>query len=109
MKQFLTKKSITVLYHLPYSSDLASADYFLFPKMKSNLKGRHFDTISDIQNNVTSELKNIAAAEFCTGVEKRYNRASRCIELGGMCVEGYHVKSCFLEILIVYESSYKTL
>jgi hypothetical protein len=39
-------------------------DYFLFPKVKSNLKERRFDIISDIQNNVTSELKTIPAAEF---------------------------------------------
>ena len=32
------------------------ADYFLFPKMKSHLKGRLFDSISDIQKAVTSGL-----------------------------------------------------
>jgi hypothetical protein len=46
---------------------------FLFPKVKSNLKGRLFDTISDIQNNVTSELKSIPAAEFYEGIQKLYN------------------------------------
>jgi hypothetical protein len=69
VKQFRTKKSVTVLYHPPYSPGLALADYFLFPKVKSNLKGCCFDTISDIQNNVMSELKSIP-------------------ELGGMYVEG---------------------
>jgi histone-lysine N-methyltransferase SETMAR len=57
VKQFLSKKSVTVLYHPPYSPDLATSDYFLFPKVEFNLKGRRFDAISDIQNNVTSELK----------------------------------------------------
>jgi hypothetical protein len=32
--------------------------------VKFTLKGCHFSTISEIQNNVTSELKSIAAAEF---------------------------------------------
>lgn len=57
VKLFLTKRSVTVLYHPPYSPGLSPADYFLFFKVKSNLKGHHFDTISDIWNNVTSELK----------------------------------------------------
>jgi hypothetical protein len=29
--------------------ELAPCDFFLFPKMKLNLKGRRFDTIEDIQ------------------------------------------------------------
>ena len=57
----------------PHSPDLASADYFIFPKVKSNLKGRRFNTISDIQNNVTSELKTIPAAEFYWGIQKLHD------------------------------------
>lgn len=81
VKQFLAKKSVTVLYHPPYSPDLAPVDYFLFPKVKSNLKGRCFDTISDIQNNVTSELKSIPADEFYGGIQKHYDCANRCIRV----------------------------
>ena len=60
-------------HHPPYSPDLAPVDYFLFPKVKSNLTGHRFNTISDIQNNVTSELKSIPAAEFCGGIQNLYN------------------------------------
>jgi len=49
VKQFLAQRKVTVLDHPPYSQDLAPADYFLFPKVKSRLKGRLFDSISDIQ------------------------------------------------------------
>jgi len=48
--------------------------------------GRRFNIILDILNNVTSELKSIPAAEFCGGIQKLYDRASRHIELGGMHV-----------------------
>jgi len=47
-KQFLAQRKVTVLDHRPYWPDLAPADYFLFPKVKSYLKGRLFDSISDI-------------------------------------------------------------
>jgi hypothetical protein len=35
--------------HPPYSPDLAFCDFFIFPKMKLDLKGRRFDTIEEIQ------------------------------------------------------------
>jgi hypothetical protein len=55
--QFLANKKRYCSLSPSYSSDLAPADYFLFPKVKSNFKGRRFDTILDIHYNVTSELK----------------------------------------------------
>jgi hypothetical protein len=33
----------------PYSPDLAPFVFSLFPKLKMKLKGRHFETVSDIQ------------------------------------------------------------
>jgi hypothetical protein len=42
---------------------MAPTEYSLFPKVKSNLKGLHFVTILDIQNDVMSELKSILAAD----------------------------------------------
>jgi len=47
---------VTVLDHPLYSPDLAPAGYFLFPKVKSHLKGRLFDSILDIHKAVTSTL-----------------------------------------------------
>jgi hypothetical protein len=37
--------------HPPYSPDLAPSDFFfLFPKIKEILKGRHFEDIDDIRS-----------------------------------------------------------
>jgi hypothetical protein len=60
---------VTVLNHPPYSPDLAPADYLLFPKVKSHLKGRLFDLISDIQKDVTSTLNTIAKDDFYKGIQ----------------------------------------
>jgi hypothetical protein len=40
---------MAVIPQPPYSPDLAPCDFFLFPKMKLNLKGRRFETIEAIQ------------------------------------------------------------
>jgi hypothetical protein len=77
------RKALPVPYYPPYAPDWAPAGYFLFPKVKSHLVGRRFDITVNSQNNVTSELKGIPAAEICGGIQKLYDRASRHIELGG--------------------------
>jgi len=64
VKQFLAQRKVTVLDHPMYSPDLAPADYFLFPKVKSHLKGRLFDSILDIQKAVTSTLNTTAKDDF---------------------------------------------
>jgi len=49
--EFLAKKNIPVLPHPPYIPDLAPCDFYLFPKLKSKLKGHHFGTMENIQKN----------------------------------------------------------
>ena len=87
VKQFLAQRKVTVIERPPYSSDLAPADYFLFPKVKSHLKGRLFDSISDIQKAVTSTLNTTAKDDFYKGIQKLYDRAYLCVQLEGMYVE----------------------
>jgi len=58
-EEFLATKQITVLEHPAYSPDLAPSDFFLLPKLKETLKGRHFDDIDDIRSNTTEVLKAI--------------------------------------------------
>jgi len=83
VKQFLAQLKVTVLDHSSYSPDLEPADYFLFPKVKSHLKGRLFDSISDIQKDVTSTLNTIAMDYFYKGTQKLYDRADLCVQLKG--------------------------
>ena len=40
----------------PYSPDLATCDFWLFPKLKSPLKGKRFQTADEIQENMTRHL-----------------------------------------------------
>jgi hypothetical protein len=42
VKQFLAQKSITEMEHPPNSPDLVLNDFWLFPKIKSSLKGQDF-------------------------------------------------------------------
>ena len=64
VRAFLATKQITVLEHPAYSLDLALGDFFLFPKIKEILKGRHFDDTDDIRNNTMAALKAFPQNQF---------------------------------------------
>jgi len=49
---FLKSKCITVMPQPPYSPDLEPCESFLFQKVKSAVKGHHFEFTEDIQRNV---------------------------------------------------------
>jgi hypothetical protein len=49
VREFLATKQITMLEHPAYSPDLDPSDFFLFPKIREILKGRHFDDIDNIR------------------------------------------------------------
>ena len=56
VQSFLAKHNITQVTQLPYSPDLVPYDFWLFPKLKSPLKGKRFQTINEIQENTARQL-----------------------------------------------------
>jgi histone-lysine N-methyltransferase SETMAR len=75
LKQFLAKKGIPELNHPPYSPDLSPPDFFLFPQIKSTLKGRRFEDTEDIKRTVTEELLALHANEFKKCFQQFYEPA----------------------------------
>jgi hypothetical protein len=53
------KKQITNLCII-----LIRAEFFLFPKLKTTLRGRRFHTIEEIQENAIKELRSITGSAF---------------------------------------------
>jgi len=60
VKKFLTKHKITVMKHPPYSPDLAPCDFFLFPKIKSALKGTRFGSVDAVKAKATELMKKLS-------------------------------------------------
>ena len=56
VQSLLAKHQISQVTQPPYSPDLALWDFWLFPKLKSPLKGKRVQTISEIQENTTGQL-----------------------------------------------------
>ncbi|KAL4101082.1 hypothetical protein QTP88_021102 [Uroleucon formosanum] len=53
-----------VLEHAPYSPDLAPCDFFLFPKIKSALKGTRFESMEAVKQKTAELLKALIKEDF---------------------------------------------
>ena len=56
VQSFLVKHQITQVTQPPYSPDLVPCDFWLFPKLKSPMKGKRFRGVIEIQENTTGKL-----------------------------------------------------
>ena len=61
---YLTQNGVATFPQTPYSPDLAPADFFLFPKVKSSLKGHHHGTLSAVKEACTRTLKDLPESAF---------------------------------------------
>jgi len=89
MREFLATKQIAVLEHPAHSPDLVP-DFFLSPKIKEILKGRHFDDIDDMRSNTTAALNTILQNQFQNCFEGWTRRWHRCISSQRQYFEGDH-------------------
>jgi hypothetical protein len=61
--EFVANSNMVVVLHPPYQ-DLAPCDFALFPKLKMKLKGRRFETVSDVQRELQEVLDSIKENDF---------------------------------------------
>jgi hypothetical protein len=75
------KKRPNFLNSAPTStgSGLSPSRFFLFPKLKTTLKGRRFKTIEEIQENAIRELRAITESAFQEAFQQWKKRWERCI------------------------------
>ena len=63
MQSFLVKHQITQVTQPHYSPDLAPCNVWIFPKLKSPLKGKRFQTVDEIQKNTMGQLMGIGTVQ----------------------------------------------
>jgi transposase len=64
----IRKNGWELLYHPPYSPDLALSDYHLFGPLKDHLRGHHHETDEAVQEAVRSWLRGAGTDFYCIGV-----------------------------------------
>jgi hypothetical protein len=89
VREFLVKQTVATLPQPPYSPDLAPPDFFLFPRLKSSLKGHNSETVTNVQAAVTNALKEIPVQDFQASYDTWQNRWQRCVDAQGCYFEEY--------------------
>ncbi|KAJ4450406.1 hypothetical protein ANN_01830 [Periplaneta americana] len=85
---FLAKHGITTVRQPPYSPDLAPCDFWLFPKLKTPLKGSRFESREEIMRNATTELNTIPKEDFQRCLRQWKDRWAKCVQAQGAYFEG---------------------
>ena len=76
--------SMKTVCHPPYSPDLASCDFWLFPK----LRGYRYETIKEMKEAVTKVIDMLKQEDFHGAFQKLLEQYKKCIAAGGDYFEG---------------------
>jgi hypothetical protein len=85
----MAKHHVTTLPQPPYSPDLAPADIFLFPRVKTALKGCRFESIQAIQAAVTTALNEVPVEAFEGAYRAWESRWRKCVDAHRQYFEEY--------------------
>ncbi|CAG8620886.1 15183_t:CDS:1 [Racocetra persica] len=77
---YLKKKCIKLMPHLPYSPDLTPCDFYLFPKIKNELAGRHFEQVENLAKAIKTITDNICMDEYNRCFKNLQTWLKTCIE-----------------------------
>ena len=83
---FLNKNNIQLLDNPPNSSDLAPADFFLFPKLKRELAGITMMQ-EDFKNKLEGVLRTLSKDDFARAFTRWLEHFEKCIWISGVYVE----------------------
>ena len=80
----------------PYSQDLVSCDFWLFPKLRDCC----YETIEEMKEAVTKVIDTLTQEEFHGTFQKLLERYNKCIAAGGDYFEGDLSFMCVLSIKV---------
>jgi transposase len=92
IRSYPAKHQTSFVPHPPYSTDLAPADVFLFPILKTTLKGRRFKTVEEVQENSVRELRAPTESAFQEAFQHWKKRWERYIASGWITLKGKVLK-----------------
>ena len=78
-----TECGFDALPYSPYSPDMAPSDFYLFPKLKTNLRGTQFGSKEGVIAAVNEYFEDHEKDVFLEGISKLEQRRTKCIVLKG--------------------------
>jgi len=83
----LTETGETKLKYSPYSTDLAPCDFWAFPTLKRQLRGKRFSSDDEVRNTTAAVLKGISQNNLFHVFESFIKRCQKCIQHEGRYFE----------------------
>lgn len=80
---FAAKNNFRFCDHPAFSPDLAPSDFYLFGKVKDELKGSEFEYEEELFESIENILKKIPKEELESVMKEWENRLKACISCGG--------------------------
>jgi histone-lysine N-methyltransferase SETMAR len=74
---WMAARRFHIIKHLPYSPDLAPADFFQFPSVKREL------TQETLKKEWEGVVRTLLAADFATAFRRWYERCKKCVNIAG--------------------------
>ncbi len=88
VRRFCEETNIKLVPHPPYSPDLALSDFFLFARVKKELRGIWFPNVEALEQAVDAAIGNIPQFEFARAMEHSWRkRLLQCVAEGGAYFE----------------------
>lgn len=88
VQELLAKNAEKVTDQVLYSPDMALFDFFLVPKLKLPLQGRHFESVEALEENRLKSLKVIPQSTYEKCMEDWVENLHSCIWFDGSYFEG---------------------
>ncbi|KAI6656990.1 hypothetical protein LOD99_16291 [Oopsacas minuta] len=82
-REFLDNSGLKTLPHPPYSPDLAPCDFWLFPRLKDQLRGRRFSTNEELRGALFQAIGDIPKEEWKKCFDNWFTRMKKCNRLSG--------------------------
>ena len=93
MREFLAKNKTIIMPQPSFSPDLAPADSFFLPKLKTPMKEKRFTAIEEIKEKSKQELLPIPIIAFQKHYEDWIKRCHKCIISEGIYFKGHKIVS----------------
>jgi len=85
------ENNIPVMEYPSYSPDLAPCDFFLFPKIKSALKGARFESVDAVEAKATQLLNSLTQNDLQRCFQQWKIRMERCRDRGRDYIKGDNI------------------
>ena len=80
---FLESNGLNLLGHPPYSPDLAPCDFFLFPKVKKEMRGQRFDSGDAAVDHYLHLVNSLDKSDWQDCFKQWFQRMNKCIDANG--------------------------